>query len=295
MSQEVISYFGFSCPFGGQFFVCEGNTTEFLGCCNSDPCVNDGVCPDDDLRVATFNKDRYEDLPREECAPGADHLWYTCAFNNPPFMGCCQENPCATGEGCATADLGPAFLAPEGAKDENRRTPLLSPPKATTAPTAKTKTPATTTESSATGAATGAEGALAGAAQGKDSSDHGLGTGAIIGIVLGCSAVIVILVAIIFYMCGSRRAKAKDEIEKQPVLQYAHAGQYNGDYQAVPSPYSGKEKRSSLSSEREEKLNAKPLTRLVQFLCHRGWTLLERVLRQGQAVPTHSQLPAAVH
>jgi hypothetical protein len=238
MSQEVLSYFGFSCPSGGQFYVCEGNTTEFLGCCNSNPCLNDGVCPDDDLRVATFTKDRYEDLPREDCASGSEALWYTCAFNTPPFMGCCVDNPCATGEGCAAKDLRPAFLAPEGAKDENRRTPLLSPPKATTAPTTKNKTPATTTtDSSVTPTATG--GVLMAETQ-KNSSDHSLSTGAIVGIVLGCCAVIVILVAILFYKCGSRRAKKREGFEGQPVLQYAHGGKYNGEYQAVPSPYSGK-------------------------------------------------------
>ncbi|KAG7149052.1 hypothetical protein HYQ46_002055 [Verticillium longisporum] len=101
---------GLSCPEGGHFYICEGDATEFIGCCNSNPCGdNDGNCPTSDLRVSSFSSDRYANIPAQSCddARGA-RIWWTCRDNKPPFLGCCASNPC--GEGCPQDHLIAAVL-----------------------------------------------------------------------------------------------------------------------------------------------------------------------------------------
>ncbi|KAF3354168.1 3-hydroxy-3-methylglutaryl-coenzyme A reductase [Verticillium dahliae VDG1] len=101
---------GLSCPEGGHFYICEGDATEFIGCCNSNPCGdNDGNCPTSDLRVSSFSSNRYANIPAQSCddARGA-RIWWTCRDNKPPFLGCCASNPC--GEGCPQDHLIAAVL-----------------------------------------------------------------------------------------------------------------------------------------------------------------------------------------
>ncbi|KAF5009485.1 hypothetical protein FDECE_4295 [Fusarium decemcellulare] len=60
--------FGIECPEGGKFYICEDDSTPFIGCCANDPCGhNDGTCPDVDLRITSFNSSTYEDLPTQDC------------------------------------------------------------------------------------------------------------------------------------------------------------------------------------------------------------------------------------
>ncbi|KAG7112180.1 hypothetical protein HYQ44_010375 [Verticillium longisporum] len=76
---------GLSCPEGGHFYICEGDATEFIGCCNSNPCGdNDGNCPTSDLRVSSFSSDRYANIPAQSCddARGA-RIWWTTTSSPP--------------------------------------------------------------------------------------------------------------------------------------------------------------------------------------------------------------------
>lgn len=104
---------GLSCPSGGTFHVCQDSDVEFLGCCTTDPCSAGGVCPEGDLRNASFSFDQYHDIPPQACS-NSNALWYTCQGINPPFMGCCSVNPCSKGM-CPEADLYPAKLSSNSA------------------------------------------------------------------------------------------------------------------------------------------------------------------------------------
>ncbi|PSR81732.1 hypothetical protein BD289DRAFT_32640 [Coniella lustricola] len=104
-----VSSLGLTCPDGGHFYVCQGNTTQFLGCCAVDPCAaGTGSCPQASLRNTSYTSDDYESIPAQACVASSSSsssssslpLWYTCADTTPPFLGCCEgENPCVTG-GC---------------------------------------------------------------------------------------------------------------------------------------------------------------------------------------------------
>ena len=113
---------GLSCPKGGQVYVCEGNQTEFLGCCKSDPCADgSGNCPKEDLRTTTFSTDAYDEILRQGCAGSKGGVnWWTCTGTAPPFMGCCSVNPCQSTEGdaCPDDDLYAAQLSTD---DDGRR------------------------------------------------------------------------------------------------------------------------------------------------------------------------------
>ncbi|GJD05365.1 hypothetical protein ColKHC_14190 [Colletotrichum higginsianum] len=113
---SVSSSLGLSCPRGGDFYVCEGNTTEFLGCCASNPCADgSGKCPTKDLRISSFNPDKYANIPPQGCDDPrpANLFFYTCT-NNVPFIGCCAKNPCQEADGlCPTDHLIGTTLSPD--------------------------------------------------------------------------------------------------------------------------------------------------------------------------------------
>ncbi|KAJ3454571.1 hypothetical protein MRS44_013171 [Fusarium solani] len=114
------------------------------GCCTSDPCgPGNGTCPDGSLRASSFNADAYEDLPTQDCddARGTD-IWYSCKFNNPPFMGCCAENACANG-GCSRSRLVPAKLS----ENENHRLGFLEPDSSGSTSTAASTSSSTSSSS----------------------------------------------------------------------------------------------------------------------------------------------------
>ncbi|KAL6412153.1 hypothetical protein AUP68_04536 [Ilyonectria robusta] len=122
-NSTAFKYFGLNCPNGGEFYICEGDATEFIGCCTSNPCgANKGVCPSGNLRASSFNQDVYADLPQQNCSNSAGVTnWYTCAYTNPPFMGCCSESACNSG--CARSNLVPAVLS----SNENNKLDFLTP------------------------------------------------------------------------------------------------------------------------------------------------------------------------
>ncbi|KAL8898724.1 MAG: hypothetical protein Q9207_006554 [Kuettlingeria erythrocarpa] len=101
-----------SCPQGGAWVAC-GFGSRFVGCCvqASAACMNG--CSTDDLKPASFLKDRYLDVTGSVC-PG-DSLWYTCQNTDPTFMGCCTSDPCAQ-NGCPTVDFRAARLSTDEAE-----------------------------------------------------------------------------------------------------------------------------------------------------------------------------------
>ncbi|KAK4182213.1 hypothetical protein QBC35DRAFT_396411 [Podospora australis] len=100
-----------TCPSGGNFYVCNGKKTEFIGCCTVNPCGDEtGGCPIKNIRASSFSPDYFSTLPPQSCShDSGSSLWYTCNFTTPPFLGCCRENPCNTG--CVQANLVQAVLA----------------------------------------------------------------------------------------------------------------------------------------------------------------------------------------
>lgn len=91
----------FSCPDGGDFYVCaEGG--QFAGCCMADPCGMTG-CSAGNLRPAHFPSDQYAKFPDQQCDDGS---FYTCQTSG--FMGCCRETPCDVG--CSASDLASVHL-----------------------------------------------------------------------------------------------------------------------------------------------------------------------------------------
>ena len=205
--------FGLSCPSGGNFYICQGNATEFIGCCTTNPCADgSGKCPTEDLRTSSFSADSYEDLPRQDCDDSRSfNIWYTCKFNQPPFVGCCNTNPCAEGS-CPKEDLVPAKLS----GDTGLRQLFLSP---------------TVTGSSASSTATAES-------QVQVTHNGGLSAGAIGGIVAGAAVVLIMVVGALMYRCGFN-AKWRRERKADWPLMSGYDGE-TGDMATVSSPYSGK-------------------------------------------------------
>lgn len=96
-----------SCPSGGEFYACNGGS-RFVGCCTSDPCGTNG-CAAGALASTSFDPAQYGTaaLPDQQCSAGS---FYTCAYTDPPFWGCCGSSAC-TGGGCPAGGLAGAFLS----------------------------------------------------------------------------------------------------------------------------------------------------------------------------------------
>lgn len=99
---------GLGCPSGGNFYTCQGNALQFIGCCTSNPCASNGVCPDTYLRPASFNASLYDKISQQACAESTAR-WYSYS-ELPTFLGCCLSDPCKQG-GCPIRDLRPARLS----------------------------------------------------------------------------------------------------------------------------------------------------------------------------------------
>lgn len=100
-----------SCPKvgSGKFYVCQGNTTQFIGCCTIDPCADgSGNCPSEQLGYTSFDADSYDSIPPEACVSSGD--WWTCKGTTTAFMGCCLTNPCLN-DGCYGGNLTAAKLS----------------------------------------------------------------------------------------------------------------------------------------------------------------------------------------
>ncbi|KAL6901408.1 hypothetical protein GGI43DRAFT_383028 [Trichoderma evansii] len=107
---DPITDLGLTCPQSGKFYICEDKPNRFVGCCTVDPCsTKDGLCPDNDVRPASFDPDAYDQILAQQCVdPG--FLWYTCRDSSPPFMGCCSQMGCED-HGCPVNKVGAAILS----------------------------------------------------------------------------------------------------------------------------------------------------------------------------------------
>jgi hypothetical protein len=103
---------GLTCPYGGFFYICPNDPDHFIGCCTINPCgARKGLCPDQNLRAASFNATlQHEFLPQACINDNVDVSWYTCAGNALPFLGCCAVDPCLRGV-CPQGDLRAAKLS----------------------------------------------------------------------------------------------------------------------------------------------------------------------------------------
>lgn len=194
------SQLGLSCPSKGQFYVCENAAIRFVGCCTVDPCADgSGSCPQSALTPASFSSDHYDTIPAQNCAaPSNSSHWFTCQSSQPPFLGCCNVNACQN-NGCPTDSLLSATLSDN---TTDAQIFLSNAPSATS-----TATPSASSTPDASG-----------------SSGYSLSLGAILGIAIGCTALIAIILAFLAYRCGwlarhRKHRKEADEATKHPSTQ----------------------------------------------------------------------------
>ncbi|KAK8017267.1 hypothetical protein PG991_008343 [Apiospora marii] len=188
------SRYGLSCPSGGTFYICQNSPTQFVGCCATDPCKNDGICPDDSLRTSSFSQGNYKDIDKEACVGGG--AWYTCAGISPPFLGCCLNDPC-NNNGCSRSNLTAAKLSSN---------PAEAAPFLTSSAPSPTSSTSTSTPSSA---------ASSTSAPSSDSDSKGFPVGAIAGIVVGA----VLAIAVIGFLLWRLRKSKKTFYHPPPVAQ----------------------------------------------------------------------------
>ncbi|KAM0429754.1 hypothetical protein ACHAPT_006360 [Fusarium lateritium] len=188
----LIKELGLACPRGGDFYICDKAEIEFIGCCAIDPCADGkGVCPEDQLVLASFTKSKYATLLPQSCnnTQGPKN-WYTCAYTNPPFIGCCETNPCGDSV-CPSGDLVPAilsdnqthrdgFLNPVGFDDQVTQSTLIVKPSST---------------------------ALGDEAGVSDSEPATLSAGAVAGICVASIALVLFLVGALWRLWQSRLTK----------------------------------------------------------------------------------------
>ncbi|XXH05154.1 ribosomal protein S7A [Hypoxylon texense] len=191
----MASQLGLSCPSKGQFYVCETAAVRFIGCCTVNPCEDgSGSCPQSALAPTSFSSDHYDAIPPQNCAaPSNSSHWFTCQGSTPPFLGCCSINPCQN-DGCPTASLLPATLS----DDAGNAQIFLS--NTSSSPSSSSSTSATDSSTSSAPDASG-------------SSGYSLSLGAILGIAIGCTALVAIILAFLAYRCGwlARHRKHKKE------------------------------------------------------------------------------------
>lgn len=221
--------FGLSCPSGGSFYICQNNSTEFIGCCTIDPCRDgSGSCPQANLRNASFSADSYDGLKPQECVEETG-LFYTCKYDKPPFLGCCVTNPCAS-ESCPAGDLVPAKLSSDPAKRDIFLTTAASSTRSHT-PTA-TATPSGSSTPTPSGGDIGAR----------------LSTGTIAGISVGVAITLVLLSGGCVY--GFRRGwharKRKERDSATPFYDFSPGGQFRTRLSSPSfAPYRGEQQSAS--------------------------------------------------
>ncbi|KAF5669416.1 hypothetical protein FHETE_4919 [Fusarium heterosporum] len=102
---------GLTCPYEGLFYICSNDPIRFIGCCSINPCgARKGLCPDQHLKPASFDKAHQGVVPPQACVnDNVDVAWFTCPGTFPPFIGCCAVDPCARGS-CPRRELRAAKL-----------------------------------------------------------------------------------------------------------------------------------------------------------------------------------------
>ncbi|KAM0297172.1 hypothetical protein ACHAPM_009701, partial [Fusarium culmorum] len=65
---DPVQGFGLTCPSGSTFYVCKNDPNRFIGCCGVNPCgAKKGLCPDQHLHQASFDKAWEEYIPPQAC------------------------------------------------------------------------------------------------------------------------------------------------------------------------------------------------------------------------------------
>lgn len=171
-------------------YVCETGT-KFLGCCTADPCR--GSCFGDILRPAGRVSSLSNLSPGGSCG-GQTPMW-TCDAA-PTFWGCCNEDPCMNNSTCPEGELEPAFWdRPDQYYYFHDLNVALSSSIPSATAFAIPSSTSTVASSTPTATATAA------------SSSNGV-SGAIIGGAVGGSvAFLIIIAAVVFYLCRLRRNK----------------------------------------------------------------------------------------
>ncbi|EJP63471.1 uncharacterized protein BBA_07647 [Beauveria bassiana ARSEF 2860] len=213
--------FGIECPSGGKLYA--NNATAFLGCCSFDPAtVADGLCTDAGIRPMAFDPDAYDRIPVQECAARSSSLWYSCKGTEPPFLGCCTQNPCIKGS-CSKPNLRAAKLSSNerlaksflgGVSGTTTTSATASLSTATTTPTKTTGTESsTTTPSSITTPASTATPtpSVTAAAGGGSGGSQGIQPAVVAGMVVGIAAAAVAIALLIVWWMRRRRVAAKEK------------------------------------------------------------------------------------
>lgn len=177
------------CPSEGDFYICQGNSTQFIGCCTSDPCAVDGSCPQEHLRSSSFNGSYYNEIQPQACVTSAAE-WYTCNHETIPFLGCCSSNPCYA-EGCPTDDLTSAKLS-----DNADDAAIFTTPVSKFTPTVSSISNTTLGMASAHGTSTTVETSPSG----TQSSSSDLLLSAKIGIGVGAAAFVALCLTFLFFL-----------------------------------------------------------------------------------------------
>lgn len=123
---SILWFYGFKCFGGGKFYICKDAKTEFVGCCESDPCEGGkGVCPKGKLRHMSFSQSLLQqEYPPLSCDdPAGRKKWYTCESPLPLFTGCCRIQACAHEDGCPMNETIASTLP----VDESLRRKFLEP------------------------------------------------------------------------------------------------------------------------------------------------------------------------
>ncbi|OJJ59791.1 hypothetical protein ASPSYDRAFT_88693 [Aspergillus sydowii CBS 593.65] len=199
----------FTCPAGGTWYVCP-SAPYFIGCCSSDPCSNtnsNNTSPCPDVYPATFETDIFERFAPNNCIDVSSENWFTCNFTDPPFVGCCASNPCATTDGCPKDDVRAAAWSSSRTdqftlfQDVDRD-------------------------------------------KDEDEDGDGLGGGAIAGIVVGCVAAVVIGLALVWWVLRRRKGKKDRDAavgghgRTTSVVEGERQGMFNGEYMGYQQPQS---------------------------------------------------------
>lgn len=161
-----VAQLNLTCPSGGDFYICQRSTTQFIGCCTFNPCTAGGLCPQANLRSSSFEKSDYKIILPQICTD-ATAKWYTCTEGSTPFLGCCTSDACSANEGCPTKDLAAAILSNEKNNSAIFITPISGTLSATISEPSATRTAPSISDS-------------------QRSGSSGLPVGTLTGIIIGC-------------------------------------------------------------------------------------------------------------
>ncbi|KAI0424864.1 hypothetical protein F5Y09DRAFT_323186, partial [Xylaria sp. FL1042] len=204
-SEDPRVKFGLSCPINGNFYICQDSSTRFIGCCGVDPCTAelDGECPTSELFNASFSAaSGIMFLPQSCAGPYDSSIWYTCDNAQPPFLGCCTNNPC--NDGCMSGHLVPAILS-----EDSKNASQLMLPETTTI----TTSPVSTAISSTAGTSVLPVGT-------ENPSPNPIANGsARAGMIAGISVagVVILLLAIAAYLWIKRRENYRQKREQEAI------------------------------------------------------------------------------